>query len=252
MLAQDEIGKTDSAEPAEDSEESQDNCLGVTQIVITAPTPGADNSDKTFPPPPPPAPADAQTIAMERRKSAGEINEAEPPLYDVTLVECGDYPSTIIEEPEDLTDENDGDSAKFDDDISRTDNDHASIESDDGIPEQIAEIALLPSDNDLPPTIAVTTSASSSNVVSSSSATVIAVDTVSADTSGTTSSSRGDNISSSNSSGSISGGGVTIVGEILKSDVKLKLQQQPFSNGVPDQLEPHQLERLQELKESNA
>lgn len=81
--------------------------LGVTQIVITAPTPSSDSADKTFPPDP--APDDSQmtvaAVLLERRKSAGEINEADPPVYDVSLNECVDYPTTIIEEPEEEEEE---------------------------------------------------------------------------------------------------------------------------------------------------
>ncbi len=79
----------------------------MTQIVITAPTPSSDSADKTFPPEP--APDDSQmsvaAAILERRKSAGEINEAEPPLYDTSLNECVDYPTTILEEPEEEEEE---------------------------------------------------------------------------------------------------------------------------------------------------
>lgn len=92
-----------------ESTDSADNDfnLGVTQIVITAPTPSSDAADKSFPPDP--APDDSQmsvaAAILERRKSAGEINEADPPLYDpVTQNEMVHYPTTIIEEPEEEED----------------------------------------------------------------------------------------------------------------------------------------------------
>ena len=81
--------------------------MGVTQIVITAPTPSSDSPDKRFPPDP--APDDSSmsvaAVLLERRKSAGEINEADPPMYDTSLNECVDYPTTIIEEPEEEEEE---------------------------------------------------------------------------------------------------------------------------------------------------
>lgn len=93
-------------ESATDSADNDFN-LGVTQIVITAPTPSSDAADKSFPPDP--APDDSQmsvaAAILERRKSAGEINEADPPLYDpVTQNEMVHYPTTIMEEPEEEED----------------------------------------------------------------------------------------------------------------------------------------------------
>lgn len=81
--------------------------LGVTQIVITAPTPSSDFADKTFPSDPAPDELQMSVAAaiLERRKSAGEINEADPPLYDASLNDCVDYPTTIIEEPEEEEEE---------------------------------------------------------------------------------------------------------------------------------------------------
>ncbi|XP_065205043.1 protein nervous wreck isoform X2 [Planococcus citri] len=98
-----EIGDDDPDDKDEAADDpSGDFNLGVTQIVITAPTPSSDFADKSFPPNP--APDDSQmsiaAVNLERRKSAGEINEAEPPLYDATLNDVVDYPTTIIEEPE--------------------------------------------------------------------------------------------------------------------------------------------------------
>mgnify|MGYP006965731015 CR=1 FL=1 len=75
--------------------------------MITAPTPSSDSPDKRFPPDPAPDDSSMSVAAalLERRKSAGEINEAEPPMYDTSLNECVDYPTTIIEEPEEEEEE---------------------------------------------------------------------------------------------------------------------------------------------------
>lgn len=152
--------------------------LGVTQIVITAPTPSSDNADKSFPPDP--APDDTQmsvaAAILERRKSAGEINEADPPLYDpVTQNEMVHYPTTIIEEPEEEED-------KFTDEI--------------GQDESSSELEQF--------------------------------------------------VGSSSEGGSNADGSVGAAANASPPPAPA------YPNGVPEQLDTRQLQRLQQLKESNA
>lgn len=172
-----------SAETAEN--ENNDFNLGVTQIVITAPTPSSDSADKTFPPNPPSEDSQMSVAAvlLERRKSAGEINEADPPLYDATLNDCVDYPTTIIEEPE----EEDEEEEKYAEELKCD-----KKSSDDKIESPRHSFSECPSKMPLP--------------------------------------------------GRHSDSGPTVSTSIPSS----------YPNCVPEQLEPHQLQRLQELKESNA